>query len=104
MLMKFKYKSTCELCDNIQDKDKRGLFMAKKCSVLHEEVIDVFNEKIYIPTIEKLSFHVSYVRIIGSMVLGKTRNDSFHDNASKINIKLKKYYSEKLNETTGIEI
>ena len=54
--------------------------MANEYFVLHEEVIDVFHEKIYIPTIEKLSFNLSYDRIIGSMECGNTRNDCYHDN------------------------
>ena len=54
--------------------------MAKKCFVLHEEVIDIFHDKCYFPTIEKLSFHLAHVRIIGSMERGKTENYCFHDN------------------------
>ena len=42
--------------------------------------------------------------IIGSMECGNTRNDCFHDNAPKNNIKLKKDYAEKFSETTSIEI
>ena len=57
--------------------------MAKKCFLLIQEVIDVFHEKSYIPTIEKLSFHLTSVRIIGSMEFGKTRNNVFHDNGLK---------------------
>ena len=34
----------------------------------------------------------------------ETKNDYFHDNAPKINIKLKKYHEELFIETTGIEI
>ena len=48
--------------------------MVKKCFVLHKEVIGVFYEKFYIPTIEKLSFHLANIRILGSMECGKTRN------------------------------
>ena len=80
-LRQFKYKNTCELCDNILDKDKKGRLMVKKCFALHEEVIYVFHEKYYIPTIEKLIFHLAHVRILGSMEYGKTRNDCFHANA-----------------------
>ena len=29
-LRPFKYKNTCELCDNTQDKDKRGVVMVNK--------------------------------------------------------------------------
>ena len=47
----------------------------KKCFVLHEEVIDVFIGNFYIPTIEKLSFRLARVRILGLMECGKTRND-----------------------------
>ena len=82
-------------------KDKKGRIMAKKCLVLHEEVIDVFHEKYYIPAIEKLSFNLAHVRLIGSMECGKTRNIFFRPNAN-IYKKLKEYNSEKFRETTGI--
>ena len=49
--------------------------MVKKCSLIHKEVIDIFHEKIYIPTIEKLSFNISGVMILGSMECRKTRHD-----------------------------
>ena len=49
--------------------------------VLHQEVMDVFHEKYYIPTIEKLTFHLDHVSNIGSMECGKTRNYFLHDNA-----------------------
>ena len=52
----FKYNNMCELCDNIQDKDKRGKIVLKKTFVLHEEVIDIFCDKYHIPTIEKCHF------------------------------------------------
>ena len=55
--------------------------MTKKCFVLHGEAIDVFQEFVYIPTIEKLSFHLAHVIILGSMEFGKNRNDCFCDNA-----------------------
>ena len=70
----------CELCDNILDKYKRGRIMVNKCFVVHEKVIDVFHENFYIPTIEKLSFHLDHVRILGSMECGKTRNYCFYWN------------------------
>ena len=41
--------------------------MANNLFVLHEEVIDVFHEKNYIPTIEKVSFHLDDVGILVSM-------------------------------------
>ena len=53
-LRPFKYKNTCELCDNIIDKEKKGRLMAKANIFLREEVIYVFYEKYYIPTKEKL--------------------------------------------------
>ena len=72
----------CGFCDIIPDKDTKGRIMVKKCFVLHEEVIDVFHEKI-ITTIEKLSFHLAHVRIIGSMEYEKTINYCLRANASK---------------------
>ena len=84
ILRPFKYKNTYELCENIPDKYKKGILMANKCFVLHEEITDALNGKYYIPTIAKLSFHLAHVRIIGSMECGKNRNDCFHANASKL--------------------
>ena len=78
--------------------------MAEKVFVLHKEVIDIFNEKIITPTIEKLSFHLANVRILGSMEYEKTRNDCYHDIAPNNNIKLKTDYAEQFTKTTGIEI
>ena len=37
----------CDFSDIIPDKDKKGRIMVKKRFVLHEEVIDVFNEHLY---------------------------------------------------------
>ena len=34
-LIPFKYNNTCDVCDNIQDKDNRVNITVKKCSVLH---------------------------------------------------------------------
>ena len=47
--------------------------MVKKVFVIHKEVMDVFHGNSYIPTMEKISFHIFCVRIIGSMKCGKTR-------------------------------
>ena len=55
----FKSNNTCELCDTIQDKDNGGKIMVKKCSVLKEEVIDVFHLKFYIPKIENVISYCS---------------------------------------------
>ena len=35
--------------------------------ILREEVIDVFHENVYIPTIELLSFRLAYVRTLGAI-------------------------------------
>ena len=58
--------------------------------------------QIFILIIEKVSFHIDHVRIIGSTECQKTRI-FFYDNVSKDNIKLKKHYAEKISETTSIE-
>ena len=75
-LIPFKYRNICELCDNKQDKYKRGKTMVKKYFVLHEKAIDVYQYFLNIPTIEKLSFHLARVSIIGVIECGKNRNDS----------------------------
>ena len=71
----------CELCDIIPDKDNKCIITAKKYYALHEEVIDVFHEFFYIPTIETLLFHLAHFRILGSIECGETRNDCFCTNA-----------------------
>ena len=91
-LRTFKYRNICDLFDNVQDKDKRGRIMVKKCFVLHKEVIDIFHDKLYIPTIEKLPFHLSRVSILGSMECWKTRNCFLMMMHPKK--KPKKYYAE----------
>ena len=77
--------------------------MVNYCSVFHDEVIDVFHKN-YIPTIEKLSFHIDLVRTLGSMKCRNTKNCYSHDNVSIMNLYLNKYYAEKFSKTTGIEI
>ena len=69
--------------------------MVNKYFVIREEVIDVFHEKYYIPTREKMSFHISCVSTLCSMKYGKSRSDCFQGSASKNIYKAKKYYSEK---------
>ena len=39
----------------------------KKLFILREEVIDIFHENVYIPTIELLSFCLAHVRILGAI-------------------------------------
>ena len=56
ILRPFKYNNTCQLCKNILEKYKRGRIMANNVFVLREEVINVFHDKIYIPTIENCYF------------------------------------------------
>ena len=62
----------CEVCDNIKFKEKIGITMVNKCFVIQEEIIDVFYEKNYILTIEKLSFHIVHIRIPASKYCRKT--------------------------------
>ena len=59
-------RSQCELCDIILEKDKGGRIMVNMF-FYYKEVIDVFHENNYITTIEKLSFNLINVNILGSM-------------------------------------
>ena len=61
----------CELYDIILETYNKGRIMVKKCFVLNEEVINVFYEFYYIPTIEKKSFHLAHVRILVLMEMGR---------------------------------
>ena len=54
----FKYKNTCGLCEITQDKERIDKIQAKKSFVIHEEVIDIFHDKLYIFIIEKISFYL----------------------------------------------
>ena len=47
-LRPFKHNNMCKLCDIIPDKEKKGIIMAQKCFVLHEEVVDFFHEFFYV--------------------------------------------------------
>ena len=77
--------------------------MAKKCFVIHKEVIDVFHNQFYIPK-RYFSFHLVHVRLLGSMEHGKTRNNCFVVYAIKNKLKLEKDYVKKISKITGIEI
>ena len=93
----------CEICDIVTDKDKKGIIMVKKCFVLHKEVRDVFHKKNYIPTIEKLSFCIAHVRILGSMESDKTSN-YFSMLIHQKRYKVLKGLCRKFGKATGIEI
>ena len=47
-----------------------------------------------VTTIEKFSFHIDNVRMIGSTECGNTKNDSSQENTRKNDLKLRKYYAE----------
>ena len=49
VLRPFEHNNLCEFFDIIPDKYKKGRIMVKKCFVLHEEVIDVSNNKNIFP-------------------------------------------------------
>ena len=61
----FKCKNKYELYDKKLDNGKSELIVVKKCFVLHKEVIDVFNDIFYIPTIQNchLIFLVSLLLV-----------------------------------------
>ena len=65
----------CEVCNTIENKETRGKFMAKKFLILREKIIDIINKNIYIPTRERLSFHLARFMIRRPMECGETRND-----------------------------
>ena len=77
--------------------------MLKNFFFIHEELIDVFHNKLYIPTIENLSVHLARLRIIGSIECGKNRNDYFQINVGKV-FKVKEGLCRKICKITGIEI
>ena len=72
------YKNIFEFCDTIQDKEKRRTFVAKKSFYFTMKLLISFIA-IFISTIEKLSFHLSRVRILVSMECKKNRNDFFQE-------------------------
>ena len=45
VLRHFKYKNTCELCDNILDKDKKVRLLVKKCFFIREKFRDIYHKK-----------------------------------------------------------
>ena len=74
-----------------------------KCFVHHEEDIDIFHDKFYIPTIENCHFIFIVLGLLVQWNLGRLKL-IFHDNAPKNNIRLKKDYAEKFIKNIGIEI
>ena len=72
----------------------------EKYFFLHEVVIDVFYDKFYIHTMEKMSFHIDHVSILCSMEFGNT----VPSQCIKNTVELNKYYAEKFSETSGVEI
>ena len=61
----------------------------------------MFFTKQNIPKIEKYSFHLARVRIIGSMEYGKTRN-YFSAIMNQKLFKVKNDYAKQISEATGI--
>ena len=52
--------------------------------------------------IGKLSFHITHVKILGSLKFGKPTFDYYQDRNANSDTNLKKYYAGKFSETTGI--
>ena len=57
--------------------------LVKKRFVVRKEVIDIFCNNCYIPTIEHFSFHLAPKWILGLLEYGKTRNDNFKVDSRK---------------------
>ena len=55
----------------ILNRDNKGRITVKKCFVLHKEVIGVFHGKVYIATIEKLSFDFIMFRLLVQWNMGR---------------------------------
>ena len=70
---------------------------------LNEEVIDVFHNTFYIPTIENWKFNIAHIRILDSTEYGRTGNDYYQVNTVKI-FEVKEILCGKIRKTTGIEI
>ena len=68
--------------------------MVKKCFVVHEEVIDVFNEKYYILTIEKIRLVLLLSGFVVQWNVRRLEIICFLDKASNVYIKFKKDYAE----------
>ena len=77
-LRPFQYNNTCNLCSNIQDIRIEKQLWKSNVFLLTRKLSMSFMKLFHIPTIEKLSFHIAHVRILGLMEYRKTRNDFFN--------------------------
>ena len=66
---------TCDLFEKIQEKENRGKIQMNKSVQLFKKSWPFFHYTFYTPTIEKLSFHIAHVIILGSLECGNTKCD-----------------------------
>ena len=67
-LIPFKYKNTCDLCDNIPDKYKKGRLMVNKVLFIVRKLYMSFMKKLHSHN-RKMSFHIDHVRILCSIYI-----------------------------------
>ena len=68
-----KYKKICNMCKQEHSPDKSTKIYTRKELVMTETTISDFHTSFYIPSIQKLAFHLPHVRILGTNHCGETR-------------------------------
>jgi hypothetical protein len=67
----------CELCETFPEGQKRGKIRSRNYLTLLNRPIGSFMTEYYLPALEEYAYHLPHVRILGSKVCGKMRNEWF---------------------------
>ena len=102
-VLPFDGRKLCMTCNNQADPSLKGRLHTKKEIVLLEETITSFHQNYYMPSIEKLAYHLAHVRILGSNHVGLTRKQALMRRGQKKDIKLVRDFAERLGSCFGKE-
>ena len=72
-----KGKNICYMCKQESLSDKSTKIYTRKELVMMEKTISDFNTSFYMPAFQKLAFHLSHVRILGTNHCGEMQCTSF---------------------------
>ena len=76
-IITLKDKKICYMCKQESSADKSTNIYTRKELVMIETTIYEFHTSFYIPTIQKLAFHLTHVRILGTNRCGERRRTAF---------------------------
>ena len=97
-------RETCKSCKLFSNEFQKGKVYTKKELILCGDIIDVFHEKYYCPSITKLAYHLAHVSILGTNHVGATRRDALKCHMTCKDIKCRRGYAERLSAIFGTQI